>query len=85
MQMNYRIRLATESDIPSLLTLDHRALHDERRAVTIRMGTESKRCWVADVDGKPIGYGLWKEDFLGFDFVELIYVEIGGKVLAPLC
>jgi GNAT superfamily N-acetyltransferase len=74
-----RVRAAVTSDLAALLAFDHFASPRNNRAATLRRGIEVGKCWVMEVDKKPIGYGLLKEGFFGFDFIEVIYVEVSAR------
>lgn len=69
-----RIRLAILSDLTQITKFDHIASRHEDRVALIRRGIDAGKCWLAEDESRPIGYGLLKEGFYGFDFIELLYV-----------
>ncbi|HEX4268926.1 MAG TPA: GNAT family N-acetyltransferase [Steroidobacteraceae bacterium] len=70
-----KIRQAVLSDLAAFLAFDALASPGNSRATELVRGIESGKCWIAEVDAKPIGYAFLKGEFFGFDFIELIYVD----------
>ena len=79
--MPNRIRSAVLGDLDRLVALDHIALREVTRIARIQRGIDRGTCWVADDNnGRPLGYALLnKKAFFGFDFLELLYVELSAR------
>ena len=78
--MPNRIRSAVLGDLDRLVSLDQIALREATRIATIQRGIDGGTCWVADDNGRPLGYALLNRTaFFGFDFVELVYVELSAR------
>lgn len=73
------IREGTPNDIEALIALDEVALHDRSRGDYIAQAVKSGGLFVAEWDGKPVGYGVLAYSFYGNGMIELVYVAKGYR------
>lgn len=70
-----RIRLADESDVEALCTLDLIALRDDERREFIKRSIASSTCHVAVSGNEIIGYGVLNYSFFGNGSIDMLYVH----------
>jgi len=63
------IRSAVSDDLAVLYTLDLIAAHEAERRAFIARAVEAGECFVAEVGGQVIGYGVLEYSFFGQGFV----------------
>ena len=68
------IRLATETDAPSLIALDTVAAREPKRAAQIRTWCDQAVCYIAWEQGVAMGYGVLTYHFFGCGFIEMLMV-----------
>ena len=87
-----RIRLARQEDVKDIIKFDHIARIRSRkdRRDFIKRSVLNKRCYVAAIKGKPVGYTVLEYDFWGFGggFISMLYLHedyrrrgIGSKLM----
>ena len=69
------IRLADESDVEALCSLDLIAVRDEERREFIKRSIASGTCHVAVADKEVIGYGVLDYTFFGNGSIDMLYVH----------
>jgi len=69
-----RVRLATENDAISLITIDSVAQHQPKRAAKIRSWCAQSVCYIAEQQGIAMGYGVLNYHFFGCGFIEMLMV-----------
>ncbi len=69
------IRQGEESDLSTLHRLDRTAQLEADRRVLIRNAILNRSCWVVEVGGDIVGYGVVSHSFFGRSFLELIYID----------
>lgn len=70
----YSVRLAVESDIDSIYSVDAIAQHDSRRRNFVSRSVAAGNCFVA-VDDRVIGYAVLEYTFYDNGFVSTLYVH----------
>jgi GNAT superfamily N-acetyltransferase len=73
--MNLHTRVAVPLDAETLIGFDHVAAVDASRVRQIRDAISAGTCFVAQSNGRPIGYVIFNPRFLGHGFVELLYTD----------
>ncbi|PHM33431.1 GNAT family N-acetyltransferase [Xenorhabdus innexi] len=68
------IRLADLPDIDILTRIDPVVLYDNRRAGKIKNWVKKQFCYVVDIDGEVIAYGVLHYDFFDCGFIEMLMV-----------
>jgi len=86
-----RVRLAGTRDRRAFSEIDPLIARDLARREVVDAAIASRMCWIAERNGKPLGYGILSRKFFSRDFVELLYVAederrkgVGGAVLAMI-
>lgn len=86
-----RVRLAGTRDRRAFPEIDPHVSSDLQRREAIDSAIAGRRCWIADVSGKPAGYGILSRNFFGRDFIELLFVAeaerrhgVGGAILSAI-
>ncbi len=86
-----RVRLAGTRDRRAFAEIDPLVSGDLRRRAAIDSAIAARQCWIAELNGQPMGYGLLSRNFFARDFVELVYVAqsarragIGSAILAAI-
>lgn len=69
------IRLACESDVEVLCSLDLIACREDERGKFIRRSIASNTCFVAVADEEVIGYGVLNYTFYSNGFIDMLYVH----------
>jgi GNAT superfamily N-acetyltransferase len=69
------IRSAVSDDLAVLYTLDLIAAHEAERRAFIARAVEAGECFVAEVGGQVIGYGVLEYSFFGQGFVSMLYTH----------
>ncbi len=69
------IRLANESDVEDLCSLDLIAVREEKRREFIRRSVASNTCYVAVAKNEVIGYGVLNYTFFGNGSIDMLYVH----------
>ncbi len=76
------IRMAVETDSENLIAFDHIAHQkdeqDERREF-IRRSVANGTCFVAEIDGGAVGYGVLNYNFYNSGWVDMLYVRPGYR------
>jgi ribosomal protein S18 acetylase RimI-like enzyme len=67
------IRPAAPADLPLVLATDHMAA-DQNRQDYVRAAIEAGHCWLAELDGRMVGYLVADTSFYGYPFVWLVVV-----------
>jgi ribosomal protein S18 acetylase RimI-like enzyme len=79
LQKQWKIRLAMQGDIEEIMKFDHIARIRSRqdRRDFIRRSVLNKKCYVAVVEGKPVGYTVLQYDFWDFGggFISMLLVH----------
>ena len=72
-----RIRLARQEDVKNIIRFDHIAKSRKERRDFIKRSVLNKRCYVAAIKGKPVGYTVLKYDFWSFGggFISMLYMH----------
>lgn len=68
-------RLAAETDVEHICSLDHVAQQDNQCQGVIARSVAAACCYVAVVDNQIAGYGVLEYSFFGQGFISLIYVR----------
>ncbi|MFJ4235791.1 GNAT family N-acetyltransferase [Serratia nevei] len=68
------VRLATETDAAALIALDSVAEYEPQRAAQIRAWCGQGICYLAEEQGKVMGYGVLHYHFFGCGFIEMLMV-----------
>jgi RimJ/RimL family protein N-acetyltransferase len=74
-----RIRHAGTRDRRVFAQFDASAGSDLARREQIDAAIAARRCWVAEQDGRVVGYGVLTSNFFNRDFVELLYVAQAAR------
>lgn len=69
------IRLANESDVEALCSLDLIAVRENERREFIKRSIASSTCHVAVVENEVIGYGVLNYTFFGNGSIDMLYVH----------
>lgn len=69
------IRLANESDVEDLCSLDLIAVHEKKRREFIGRSVASNTCYVAVANNEVIGYGVLNYNFFGNGSIDMLYVH----------
>jgi ribosomal protein S18 acetylase RimI-like enzyme len=69
------IRQATTNDYDALCGIDSVAEASPERRIQICNWLESARCYVVQVDGQVIAYGVLTSHFFGHSFIEMVMVD----------
>jgi len=73
--MNITIRQAAKDDIESICSIDQiTAGSHDRREFVVRSVT-SGDCWVADVDGKVVGYTVLDYSFYANGMIGMLFID----------
>ena len=68
------IRQGTSDDIEAIFMLDELTSRESSRAEYVTRSVQAGNAFVADRDGKVVGYGVLTYSFYGNGMMELIYV-----------
>jgi GNAT superfamily N-acetyltransferase len=86
-----RVRLAGTRDRRAFSDIDPLIAKDLTRREVVDAAIASRMCWIAERNGKPLGYGILSRKFFSRDFVELLYVAederrqgVGAAMLATI-
>jgi len=78
-KQQWKIRLAKQGDIEEIIKFDHiaRIMSRKDRRDFIKRSVLNKRCYVAVIEGKPVGYTVLQYDFWGFGggFISMLLVH----------
>ncbi|MDU5426207.1 MAG: hypothetical protein E6123_15200, partial [Clostridiales bacterium] len=69
-----RVRLTTENDAISLITIDIVAQSQPKGAAQIRIWCAWSVCYIAELQGIAMGYGVLNYHFFGYGFIEMLMV-----------
>ncbi|MDU4749241.1 GNAT family N-acetyltransferase (plasmid) [Pantoea piersonii] len=69
-----RVRLTTENDAISLITIDIIAQSQPKGAAQIRIWCAWSVCYIAEQQGIAMGYGVLNYHFFGYGFIEMLMV-----------
>lgn len=72
--MTTNIRVGGPEDFEELVALDEVAHQEPSRVAFIERAVRSGDCFVAERDGKPVGYGVLTYTFYGNGMVEMLYL-----------
>jgi len=73
------IRLAVETDIEALCSLDLIANQESDRREFIRREVASGNCFVAVMDGTVVGYGVLNYTFYHNGLIDMLYIHSGHR------
>lgn len=77
--MSIHIRAARPDDIDALVAFDEVAQRDARRVAYIRTRVHAGECFVAEREGRPVGYGVLTYSFYGNGMIEMVYVAAAHR------
>ena len=70
----FTIRRASRSDLPMLLAVDPRLESDPVRARTVPLLLDAGLSWVAEAEGRAVGYVIATTHFFSRPFIDLVVV-----------
>lgn len=73
--MSVHIGTGVPEDIEGLVAFDEVARSDSRRVHHVERAIRAGDCFVAERDGKPVGYVVLTHTFYGNGMIELLYVD----------
>ena len=69
----------TSHDVPALVSLDHIAARSPERGTAIADWTAAGQCYVARLDGYPVGYVALTDGFFHAPFIEMLMVAESAR------
>lgn len=69
------VRCGTDADIANLVSFDQIAHREERRRELIRRSVTSETCFVAEAQGRLIGYVVLNYTFYENGWIDMLYVD----------
>ena len=73
--MSVHIGTGVPEDMEGLVAFDEVARSDSRRVHHVERAIRAGDCFVAERDGKPVGYVVLTHAFYGNGMIELLYVD----------
>jgi len=74
-QMRIVVKKATEKNLESIWTLDCMVLGNSSRKDFLTNAVRADQCWIAQIGGTVVGFGVLEQSFYGHGFISLLIVH----------